>query len=794
MYRYFFIAKNNMKKQKGDMITFFIMTFLSAFMIFTCINMLVGTFRVVSTNRKAINSADVLVLISDEPVQIFKLEEMIQGNENLDGYEENKYLNGMAKWRKKGEKSWADYPFAMASYEEERKIHTASLDTSKFSGKDIVIPVSLSNTFSVGDGMELKFGDNVYEFRVAGFNEDFIYSSPMNMGTYLVYISEKMYTEIEFENRGFVSTSKLVKSKLSQKAVKEGVSMDAEADNLYNELNTWYQNYQAAHPEYTADLNTNFIPSDMMAIAGMILPFIFIAIILVFAFVILAVALVVIDFSVKNFIMDNMKNTGIMEAGGYTVKEMMFILLVQLLTVSLAGSFMGVLVAALLQGKIGFIMLYLIGLTWNQGPDIAVFIGVIIGICLLVTVFALVLGRQYKKTTVLEALRGGINTHNYKKNVFSFEKTNLPITITLALKETFGKFSKQIGVILIMAILAFSAAMGFGIYENMGKDVNALLVISGIDLYDADFIGEAGMGETVASFECVKETHYEFWTGLDYQKGRKTKSISTRVISDPSLMNPKQMVEGRWPLYENEVAVGTSVANNLGVKVGDIITVKNGEQEATYLVTGLMQTFNNMGMMGYISKAGYERIGTSPNRYTHTVYLKDGYTFDDLEKEFKDIYPDTDLTDELASTGGLFPMLKASMSLILIIIMLITAFVVALAEALLIRTRITKEWRNLGVNKALGFTSNQLIGQIILSNIPAIIIGIVLGLIAVTFFGDKLVILMFAIFGFRKVDFILSPIAYLSVVLVIIGVALLVGWLNGKRIRKLEPVRMITEE
>ena len=75
MYRYFFIAKNNMKKQKGDMITFFLMTFISAFLLFVTLNLLVGTFRVVSTNKESINGADILILCSDEPVQNFKLED-----------------------------------------------------------------------------------------------------------------------------------------------------------------------------------------------------------------------------------------------------------------------------------------------------------------------------------------------------------------------------------------------------------------------------------------------------------------------------------------------------------------------------------------------------------------------------------------------------------------------------------------------------------------------------------------------------------------------------------------------
>ncbi len=139
-------------------------------------------------------------------------------------------------------------------------------------------------------------------------------------------------------------------------------------------------------------------------------------------------------------------------------------------------------------------------------------------------------------------------------------------------------------------------------------------------------------------------------------------------------------------------------------------------------------------------------------------------------------------------------MLKTSMAAIMVIIMLVTAFIVALAEALLIRTRITKEWRNLGVNKALGFTSNQLITQVMLSNVPAITIGIVLGLILVSLFGGKVMLLMFTIFGFRKVAFSLSPVAYIGVIVVIFGVAMLVSWINGKRIKKLEPVKMITEE
>ena len=792
MYRLFFIAKNNMKKQKGDMITFFVMTFLSAFMIFTCVNLLTGTFRVLDTNKEAINGADIFILAGEDDMLEYKLKEYFQGEEDYGAYEQNKCIMGMSKWRKVGNK-WADYSFCFASYDEERTIQTASIDTSGLSGNYIVLPASLSTSVKVGDRFEIKINDNMYDFRVAGFNEDLIFCSPMNMATYLSYISEQKYQQIEFENQGFMTKYNVIKVQFTPEAATR-LSGNDESERISDELISWSKTYNSMHPDQKLDFNISFVPSDMMAIADMILPFIFIAIILVFALVIMVVALVVIDFSVKNFITDNMKNTGIMEAGGYTVKEMVMILVVQLLSVSFAGSFTGTLLAALLQGKIGIIMLFLLGLSWNQSADPVVFAGVVLGTCLIVAIFTLFLGREYKKTTVLEALRGGITTHNFTKNVFPFDKSSLPIPIILALKETFGKIRAQIGVIGMMAVLAFSAAMGIGIYENMGKDVDTLLVLSGIDLHDADFSGDINMGEVVKGFECVDEMHYEIWTAIDFKKGKKSKVLTSRVISDTSLMNPDQMVEGRWPLYENEAALGTSAADTLGVKVGDTITLRVGDEEASYLVTGLLQTFNNMGMMGYVSEEGYKRIANMPTTVSYTVDLKPGYTFADLEKEFSSVYPDVELTDELASTGGLFPMLKTSMSLIMIIIMLITGFIVALAEGLLIRTRITKEWRNLGVYKALGFTSNQLITQIMISNIPAIIIGIILGLVGVTFLGDKLIILMFAIFGFKKVHFVLSPIEYICVIILIMGVALIVSRACGSKIKKLEPVKMITEE
>ncbi len=97
MYRYFFMAKNNIKKQKGDMFTFFILTLIASALIFISASFLIGTGKVVDTNMKTIKAADVLILMSKDDRAEAKMAEIIKGNDELTGYESTKYLNTNAK-------------------------------------------------------------------------------------------------------------------------------------------------------------------------------------------------------------------------------------------------------------------------------------------------------------------------------------------------------------------------------------------------------------------------------------------------------------------------------------------------------------------------------------------------------------------------------------------------------------------------------------------------------------------------------------------------------------------------
>ena len=793
MYRYYFIAKSNIRRQKSDMATFFILSFIAAALIYVSATFLIKTGDVIDTAMEKINAADLLVMISDDEAAVGKLAEIIKGNRDLTGYEATKYLRANAKYRRKGEKNWTEYSFAIASYEDERRLQKISCATGRLHGNMAVIPVSLSGSYPIGDTMELKIGDNIYPLKVAAYNEDNIYCSPMNMGTYLIYVSEKLYNGIGFENPQKAEPCKLVKTCISRSAKSSDKEGNDYADDLFNEFNDWYSAYCRKHPGYGLS-SMNFLPADLMKTASLILPFIFIAIILVFAVIIFAIALVIIHFSVKNFIMLNLKNTAIMEAGGYTVKELVLILLFQLLMVSGLGCLAGIAAGALLLKPAGIVILITLGLSWNQGISFGIGLGVLAVFFVIITILTLFIGREYSKTPVLSALHGIYAGQGRVRNCFSFEHTPLPIPLTMALKDTFGKFRSRLGIIFIMAILSVSMVIGFGIVDSYARSDESLLQLSGIFECDATVDGNETMLNNVAAMSTVDAVYGDVWYAFNYSTGRRLASITTRAFTDTSAIKGGCVLEGHWPENENEILLASAAADSLGAGMGDSVTVKNFGREETYRVCGLCQTLNNMGMMAYMTIGGYERVAVPATEYGLWIMLKKGCTFRQFKEEFEDTYPDVEVTDYKEATAGTLGMISGGMKLIAVFIAAITVVIVAFVVSLIVRAQITREWRNIGVRKALGFTSGQLIRETMLSNMPAISMGVVIGLALSPTLGADLMKSAFTIFGFRKALFEVYPLSYLLTVVLICGIAMATAAWLGRRIRSLEVVKMITEE
>ena len=217
-----------------------------------------------------------------------------------------------------------------------------------------------------------------------------------------------------------------------------------------------------------------------------------------------------------------------------------------------------------------------LGLEWNQGLDVKnVFI-----IAFAIFVFSCVIAyggsRRFKKITVLTALRGGINTHSYKKNYFPLITTRLPINLTLSLKNVFSSGKKTIGMFVMMAIMAIIMQTAYGIYYNFGNNQERILEFAGTEGGTIGVYGDESLKDKLEKIPHVKAMHGRYGnvscffqstqeeqkkgkskvsSNANCQKNRKGSIVSTFIFQDLSKLRYCNIVEGRISKYENEIII-----------------------------------------------------------------------------------------------------------------------------------------------------------------------------------------------------------------------------------------------
>ncbi len=214
------------------------------------------------------------------------------------------------------------------------------------------------------------------------------------------------------------------------------------------------------------------------------MPMIVMAVIFVFALILILIILLVIYYNIKNFMEENLTNIGVLKASGYSNKELSLSQMLELSIVCSIGCFVGICIGLICSPLLGTIESAMMGILWRIGFDLRaslISIAIVFGMVLLMT---LTLGQKYKKILVLEALRGGISSHTFRKNHFPLEHTSLALLHALGLKDVLWEKRKNICIAVIIAFLSFASCCGIFLYQGFGNNAHNMLNLSGIEVSD----------------------------------------------------------------------------------------------------------------------------------------------------------------------------------------------------------------------------------------------------------------------------------------------------------------------
>jgi len=654
------------------------------------------------------------------------------------------------------------------------------LNTS--STNDIYVPYSFKTNggYELGDDFTITYLEKDYEYRIAGFIETTIMGTT-NIGVMKFMLPETSYQtfvdKIGNQSKGMILSAvmedKTQSSKLLNDFTKEFPQL------IVGETTSYIWGLDIELVKNVNTLTINIVATILVA----------------FSAIIVLVSLIVIRFRVSNSIEDGMANIGTLKAIGYTSAQILSSILLQFILIAFSASMVGISLSYSLMPFIGGIISSLSGLVWIQSFDIIINLVSIFLIVLCVVIVTLLSAFRVRKILPVAALRGGIQTHSYKKNHFPLEKTKGSLDFLLAIKSMQANAKQNLMILLIIISLTFASVFSMVLYYNIGSDKTAFVNLFGSEPANVMVTvqPDTETSELMSDIEHMDHVRKVnifdlITTKIDGQ------TVYTTVTENFQQLENNIVYEGRQPKYENEISISWIVSKQINKGIGDLVEVEYGPETKSYLVTGLSQAIGNLGQIAAVSIEGIQHLHSDYKGTTLFVYLDD-ISNKDFIKNVQDKYGDNivetlDIDENIESQTGMY---TAAVFAVMLMVMIITVLVVVMILYLVIKTMIIKRRKEFGVMKAIGYSTIQLMNQISISFLPIIITGVSIGGVLGYFFTNPLLSVLLASAGVKRLDFIIHIPMILMLCLGILILAYLVSMFVSRRIKKVSAYGLITE-
>lgn len=774
-----FIAKNNIKKHKGEAATLFALIFVAGLLLFSSLSLIMSGTNAINECDENYHIADLLAFsIQVTPEDMQEAIDGIDGTARSDVFQ----MIGTSADHYHGDQTSEDassISFYINDSSNPTYLNAYSEEFIDLQDDEIVIPYVYSVEIPVGSEYHIIVNNHDYEFKVVGYAENLYFANQMCLsGTYAL-VSHDVFEEI----KAAVDPSLVYSAAYCE--ITEGT-----------DLHEYDLAVQKAFGDGVEIITVDRATMDM-AVTAMVN--IACSIVLVFTVVLVALTVIIMHFSIKNFIELNTQNIGLLQATGYTAKELRLACVTEQMIIGVfataAAVGAGLLSSPVLNSLSGILM----GLSGFSGVSIPALISTAAGVPFTVLIGALIATSSYKRITVLEALRSGISSHNFKKNHFNLENSRLPLSLALSGKSIFGAPKKSLFICFIVAVLSFSTCLGFTLYQNFALDNSNMLKLVGFEASDLQISVPGSDPDLIAFLEADENVRkVNTWTTLSSMEVTyldNSTSLGIDVYSDTSILEDEYIIEGHAPQTSNEIVLTTVEAGKLDAQIGDIVNVTAADgSSVSYTVCGIDQKINNMGNKALMSEEGVLRINPDCEYQNVLVYLNDPSLAKELKKDWEALYPDYQIILVEDLIGSTINTLTMSMEAICVIFTIATCFVVILTQMLLTRAQIIRERTDIGVSKALGYTSGELVRRTLMSNLPIIVIGIIAGSLLHIAFNDDAILVGLKAFGINQNSFVTDPVWYVLTAAIILICAIVTALVSSRRISKLEPVKILTEE
>ncbi|MBD5131194.1 MAG: ABC transporter permease [Clostridiales bacterium] len=780
MRKSFLIARSNMRRAKGQTAAIVVLILLAA--------MLLNLWLMLSMDYRAnfdryhdkLNAQHVTVTVgdSDGAVREF-LSATLDNDDRVTEYGLESCMHMTATFSYNGGEMNSWFVFLDKDRALTRSVGRAEIvEDGNYSSGAYFPMIYKSNDIAVGKTVEIFIGSHAVEYNVCGFFNSVMEGSH-NCGLTELILTQDKYAELE--SLGYAPKSVLCAVRLTD--LDENLNYEAD---IKSTISKRFPNVTMVSNSYDIVVQARYI--SQMICSGVISAM---------AFFVLLIAIVVIVSNIVNYIQVNVKNLGALKAVGYTSRQLIGSLMFQFLGLALLTAIVGSALSYCVFPAINSMMIAQTGIPYAvRFLPLPVVISLVI-LCGTVALAVWLASRRIKKIEPIVALRAGVQTHNFKRNHVPLEKTKAPLNLALALKTTLSGIKHNITVCITMLVLSLVVVFSGVMVQNMIADMTPFLnLIVGETADSCISVNVAAEDEFLREMDADARVEKAYlYTSINVTHTGGAELLTTLCDDFSRVNNPNVIYKGRFPKFDNEIAVGAKYCKEHGLEVGDEIEITANGNKEKYLISGLTQVTNYLGRDGLMTRQGYERLGNITD-VTYYLNVADGTDIDEFNAEMKERFAESvnttiNVEETIEAAASVYVSL---MTMIVIAILVLSAIIIAFVLYLLVRTMLNNKKRDYGILKSLGFTTKQLILQTALSFMPAIIISTVVGLIISGLTVNPLLSLFFGSLGIIKCNFAV-PIGFISIagiglILLSFGIACLLSL----KVKKIAPRNLLVGE
>ncbi|MDE7351494.1 MAG: FtsX-like permease family protein [Acetatifactor sp.] len=449
-----------------------------------------------------------------------------------------------------------------------------------------------------------------------------------------------------------------------------------------------------------------------------------VGILLVVSLILIAVAFVILRFTIAFTLSEEFREIGVMKAIGIRNRKIRGLYLAKYAALSVIGAVIGL----ALSFPFGEMLMSVSSKSFMINNGNGAFANIVCAVIIVVVIMLFCCGctGRVGKMTPIDAVRNGQTGERFrKKSIMSLGRSKLPETSFLALNDCLSS-PKRFGIITFAFFLCLSLLL---ILSSTVSTMKGGTLANAFNLADFDISAECGVMEfmTENGHEKLKEYLSDMEENLA-RNGMPARCMLEMLFKLPvshdgnessipmyqgtgTTTDMYEYIEGTPPQSVGEVALTRRSADKLKANIGDTITIKTIDGDREFMITAIFQSMYNMGEgvrfhedeeINYIQAQGafFTKIKftDAPDQKEITRRME---KIQELYPEFDGVKNRAECISDVLKVTDTIDTIK---QMVVVLIIILAALITVLME----RSFIVKERGEIALMKAIGIRNGKI--------------------------------------------------------------------------------------